>query len=134
MKESNWIDWEIEYSLKQISRQGRTFHINGVVGVIMKVDGSYDWFVRPATNCHGSPVVTYASDSVYPIISKNHFNSDPPQWHCEECKTYDWLSGSYIEYVKEDDFLANPGKYIDDAYDKSENDGVGFCLCRSRNT
>ena len=43
MKESNWIDWEIEYSLKRITRKDRTSRTNGVVGVIQKVNESYDW-------------------------------------------------------------------------------------------
>ena len=38
MKESKWIDWEIEYCLKDITRKDRTSHTNGVVAVIMKVD------------------------------------------------------------------------------------------------
>src|SRR5665213_2817765 len=32
--QSKWIDWEIEYSLKEIAREGRTSRTNGVVGVI----------------------------------------------------------------------------------------------------
>ena len=36
MKESKWIDWEIEYCLKDITRKDRTSHTNGVVAVIMK--------------------------------------------------------------------------------------------------
>lgn len=132
MKESKWIDWEIEYSLKQITRNDRISHINGIVGVVMKVNGGYDWFIHPTVNCHGTPVVTYDSKLVYPIISNNHFNSDPEQWHCNQCKTFDWLNGSYIEYVKEDDFLLNPSKYIDNAYEKSKNDGEGYRLQRTR--
>ena len=42
MKESHWIDWEISYCLKKITRDGRTSHRNGLVGVIMKVNGRYD--------------------------------------------------------------------------------------------
>lgn len=38
----------------------------------------------------------------------------------------------YIEYVKEDDFLLNPSKYIDNAYEKSKNDGEGYRLQRTR--
>jgi hypothetical protein len=43
MKESKWIDWEIEYCLKNITRKDRTSHTNGVVGVIMKYKGGYEW-------------------------------------------------------------------------------------------
>lgn len=44
MKESEWIDWEIQYALTNNTRQDRTSHTNGVVGVIMKVNGGYSWF------------------------------------------------------------------------------------------
>ena len=41
MTESNWIDWELEYCLKDKTRKGRTSHNNGIVAVIQKVNGSY---------------------------------------------------------------------------------------------
>ena len=44
-------------------------------------------------------------DKVFNIISENHFNSNPEQWHCAECRTYDRLNGSYITFVEEEDFL-----------------------------
>ena len=40
--DSVWIDWEISYSLKEITREDRTSRTNGVIGVIMKVNNSYD--------------------------------------------------------------------------------------------
>ena len=116
MKESNWIDWEIEYNLTQTTRNDRTSRINGVIGVVMKVNGGYDWFIHPRINCHGTQVVTYDNSLLYPIISNNHFNSEPEQWHCSQCKTFDWLNGSYIEY----------------AYTKSQNGGAGYRLQRTR--
>lgn len=132
MKESKWIDWEIEYCLKNITRKDRTSHTNGVVGVIMKWNGGYDWFINHFYNYHGTPVVNYNNEYLYPIIYLNHFNSNPPQWHCRLCKSYDWLNGSYIEYVEEDAFLANPQLYINNAYDKSENDAEGYDLVKQR--
>lgn len=132
MKESKWIDWEIEYCLKNNTRKDRTSHTNGVVGVIMKYNGGYDWFINHFMNCHGSPVVNYNNEYLYPIIYNNHFNSNPPQWHCSYCKTYDWLNGSYIEYIEEETFLANPRVYINNAYNKSENDGYGYDLQKTR--
>ena len=56
MRESKWIDWEIEYCLRKYKRNNRTSQTNGVVGVIMKVDGGYDWFINHLTNCHGRSV------------------------------------------------------------------------------
>lgn len=132
MKKSKWIDWEIEYCVKNITRKSRTSHTNGIVGVIMKVDGNYSWFKSNGTNCHGTSTVSYDLDKVYSIIAKNHYNSKPEQWHCNKCKTYDWLNGSYIAFVEEDDFLLNPSRYINNAYDKSENDASGYELEKQR--
>lgn len=132
MTESKWIDWEIEYCLKDITRKDRTSHTNGVVGVIMKVNGSYNWFKKTGTNCHGSSTVSYELDKVFDIISENHFNSNPKQWHCDKCKTYDWLNGSYIAFIEQEDFLEDPQRYIDNAYDKSENDASGYDLVKQR--
>lgn len=132
IKKSKWIDWEIEYCLKNITRKNRTSHTNGVVGVIMKVDGGYDWFVNHLANCHGTSVINFKDDKLFSIIHKNHFNSNPSKWHCKQCETYEWLNGSYIEYIEEERFLSNPQKYIDNAYDKSENDASGYDITKTR--
>lgn len=132
MKESKWIDWEIEYCLRNYSRKNRTSHTNGVVGIIMKYNGGYSWFKKNSTNCHNTSTVSYDSSYLFPIIYNNHFNSNPKQWHCDECKTYDWLNGSYIAYIEEETFLANPIEYIDNAYNKSENDARGYDIKPTR--
>lgn len=132
MKESKWIDWEIEYCLKDITRKGRTSHTNGIVGVIMKVNGSYSWFKKSGTNCHGTSIVSYEMNKIFDIIAKNHFNSNPKQWHCSQCETYDSLDGSYITFVDEDTFLADPHTYINNAYKKSENDANGYTLKKQK--
>ena len=130
MKESNWIDWEVEYCLKNIGRKGRTSHMNGLVGVIMKTAEGYSWFKKTEINYHGDLVVSYEMDKIFDIISKNHFNSDPQQWHCDKCRTYDQLNGSYIAFIEEEEFLSAPLRYINNAYDKSENDGRGYLLIK----
>lgn len=48
------------------------------------------------------------------------------------CKTVNALTGSYIAYVDEETFLDNPTKYINNAYDKSENDADGYDLTKKR--
>lgn len=121
IKNSKWIDWEIEYSLKEIKRGDITSKTNGVVGIIKKVNGSYDWFIETVTNCHGNSVLQYHQNLIYDIINKNHFNSNPPIWHCNECETYSYNEGSYISYVEEETFLSNASHYIESAYEKSQN-------------
>lgn len=132
MKNSNWIDWEIEYSLKNITRKGRTSHTNGVVGVIMKYNGGYSWLKTTSTNGDGCTSSSYDESKVYSIINNNRFNQNPKKYSCDTCKTVNALTGSYIAYVEEETFLSDPQKYIDNAYDKSENDAAGYDLTKTR--
>ncbi|MGF1373891.1 TIR domain-containing protein [Streptococcus infantarius] len=121
MKQSNWIDWEIEYSLKQIKRGDRASGSNGIVGVVMKYNGDYSW-LRPTTvNTDGCTSISTNDSYLYDIISKNRFNQNPKIYSCDKCQTVNSLNGSYISLVNEDDFLSNPSHYIENAYDKSKN-------------
>lgn len=126
MKESKWIDWEIEYCLKNITRKGRTSHKNGLVGVIQKVNNSYDWFKKHKVNSDGCSVSTYDDSYLYDVIKRLRYNQEPPVYLCPNCKCVDYLKGSYMAFVEEDDFLSNPDKYINNAYEKSENDGASY--------
>ena len=107
MKQSEWIEWEIEYSLKNITRADRTSRPNGVIAVVQKqnVWDGYAW-LRNFFNSWN----TYLLPS---IVSKNMDNK----------KSYGsyLLSNNYIDIVTEDDFLRNPSKYIEEAYQKSKN-------------
>ncbi len=132
MKESKWIDWEIEYCLKNITRKDRTSHTNGVVGVIMKWNGGYDWFKQSSRNSDGCISSSYNESYLYEIIKNNRYNQNPKRYSCPICKTVNALSGSYISFVEEDDFINNPQYYINNAYDKSENDAEGYDLVKQR--
>lgn len=122
MKESDWIEWEVQYCLKKITRKDRTSKRNGLVGVIKKVDGDYSW-LKYETEDGG---IRYHTEKLPEIINKNRHNSDP------EIKSsngfWDRLDGSYIAFIEEDEFLKNPKKYIDNAYNKSESDADGYDL------
>lgn len=104
MKESKWIDWELEYCLKKIPRKNRTSQRNGIVGVIMKVNGGYDWFRYMVTKEDGHQLTGYKEELVYPIISNNRRNQNPVVYHCEKCHSIDRLMGSYISFVDEETF------------------------------
>lgn len=121
IKDSVWIDWEISYSLKEITREDRTSRTNGIVGVIMKINNDYSWLIGSTKYTDGCTSRTIDTNKLYKIINENRFNQSPKVYSCDQCKTVDSLSGSYISLVKEDDFLNNPSKYIDNAYDKSSN-------------
>lgn len=132
MTESNWIDWEIEYCLRNINRKDRISHINGVVGVIMKYNGGYEWFKKKKRKDDGCIISSYDENKVYDIINKNRYNQNPKKYSCDVCKTVDSLTGSYIAYVEEETFLSNPNKYINNAYDKSEDNAAGYNITKTR--
>ncbi len=132
IKKSKWIDWEIEYSLKKISRNDRTSHVNGIVGVIQKVDGGYDWFKSYVQNHDGHEVVRYKANLVYDIINNNRFNQNPKEYACKKCRSVNELTGSYISYVEEEKFLNHIDKYIENAFKKSQNDANGYDIKPTR--
>lgn len=119
-KESKWIDWEIEYSLKEISRMDRTSKTNGVVGVIQKVNGGYDWLVTKSEKDDGCTVRTIDDSRLYKIINENRYNRNDKTYACDHCKSYSQLDGSYVSLIDEVDFMSDPAKYIENAYEKSE--------------
>lgn len=121
MIKSKWIDWEIEYSLREYSRKGKTSKSNGVVAVIQKYNGGYSWLKSAVTNDDGHTSIRYDNSKMYNIINNNRFNQDPIVYFCSKCKTVDSLTGSYISIVCEEDFLSDPTKYIDNAYEKCKN-------------
>jgi hypothetical protein len=132
VKQSKWIDWEIEYCLQNNTREGRTSQTNGILAVIKKVKGGYSWFKNNGQNSDGCSSSSYQEHLVYDIIKNNRYNQNPKAYSCNTCKTVNGLIGSYILYVEEETFLANPTKYIENAYDKSENDASGYDLTKTK--
>lgn len=132
IKKSKWIDWEIEYCLKNITRKDRTSQTNGVVGVIMKIQNDYSWFKNYQIKPDGCRSIIYQRQLLYDIINNNRFNQVPKIYACPKCQTVDSLNGSYIAFVEEDVFLNNPHKYINNAFEKSENSASGYKLEKSR--
>lgn len=119
---SKWVDWEIEYSLKEYKRGDITSRTNGIIGVIMKDNGSYDWLVSLHQNPDGCSSRSIENSKLYGIIKNNRFNLNAVnKYSCTTCKTYDLLNGSYISLIEEDIFLSNPKQFIENAYNKSKN-------------
>lgn len=121
MKESNWIDWEIEYALKQIKRGNRKSSTNGVLGVVMKQNNDYSWLRSNISKNDGHSITSNDTSYLYDIINNNRFNQTPKNYVCEKCQSMDALEGSYISLIEEDTFFENPNKYIENAYNKSKN-------------
>jgi hypothetical protein len=132
MSQSKWIDWEIEYCLKNTTRKDRTSQTNGIVGVIMKINNSYDWFKTIKRESDGCTCSYYDNSKLYDIIKSNRFNQNPLQYACNKCKSVNALTGSYIAIIEEETFLNNPQKYIDNAFEKSENNASNYDLVKQR--
>lgn len=131
MRESIWIDWEVEYSLRNYSRDEKTSKTNGVVAVALKVNGDYGWLFNLARKSDGCSVRTYNNESLYDIIRENRFNRIEKKYHCDDCKSYDLLEDSYISIATEDAFLKDPNAFIENAFSKSKIEDQ-FNLCKTR--
>ena len=122
MNLSQWIDWEIEYSLKEIKREDQTSRSNGIVGVVAKINNSYDWFFYESSCPHHNTLTDSMRRGYLPdVIAKNRLNKKNLQFLCNVCQTFEESSGSYISLFREEYFLSNIDECIENAYDKSQN-------------
>lgn len=111
MKFSNWMNWEISYSLTEITRENRTSLTNGVVCIVQKqptyygFDDGYSWM----KNWSGE----WDLSKCFEVIRLNQNNK----------KRYSTsrLSSNYIDIVSEDAFLRDPNRYIEEAYEKAKS-------------
>jgi hypothetical protein len=132
LKASKWVDWEIEYSLKEYKRGFTTSKTNGIIGVVMKVNGSYDWLISSYLNSDGCSTRSINDSMLYSLINKNRLNLNTTnKYACPTCKTFNQLDGSYISLIEEDRFLENPPLYIENAFKKSQDIG-NYILCKER--
>lgn len=121
LKNSDWVDWEIQYSLKEYKRQSTTSRTNGIIGVVMKYNGGYDWLISSSQKTDGCTTRYIDNSKLYDIIKGNRYNlNTDDKYSCRTCQSFDQLNGSYIALVDEKTFLNNPSHYIENAYDKSK--------------
>lgn len=90
---NQWIPWEISYSLKEITRNNRLSHSNGILAVVLpSVNQSYDY----AFNWSNA----IKKENLFQIIRDN---------------------SQYISFVKWQDFLSNKNHYLDEVTKKRDN-------------
>lgn len=112
-EKEQWIPWEISYSLKEVSRGGRTSLTNAVlVVVIPDENGSYEYYMTYNSECNSN---TFMTSWMFPIMSKNMFNIKIPDTReCNGSTIYNGLS-SYIHSVKWDNFKSNYTDHVNTA-------------------
>lgn len=122
-----WIPWEVCYSIKEITRGGRTSQSNAVLGVVLPdQNGSYDYFIRYDAECNCNNLETAI---LFPILKKNMFNQKNPTTSDCDGKTVFHGFSSYIHTVKWEDFENNYKHYIDIAVEINKNK-ENYNLCK----
>ena len=128
MKESykaerdQWIPWEITYSLKEHTRNGRTSRSNAMLAVVLPDQyGQYTYCMEVKTCC-ASGCSVYNTDSFFKIISDNMFNMKMPDFmDCSGDLTIYKGNHSYIHFVKWADFKLNVNWYLNIANGINDN-------------
>lgn len=123
MKQSEWMEWEIKYALREQTRNGRTSHADGVVCVVQKNElykqlglNPYSW-----AKSYGGD---WDSSKLFNIINQNRNNKK--SWYASELTNiteYNNLSKHYVDIVTEEEFLTYPNYYLNAAFEKSQNLG-----------
>jgi len=110
-EKDQWIPWEISYSLKQHSRNGRTSLSNALLAVVLPdMWGSYSYYITENPTCSSR---TLNTDRLFSILKKNMFNiKDPETRQCNGNTIYTGYS-SYAHSVSWEDFIGNLDHYLD---------------------
>lgn len=122
-EEDQWIPWEVSYSLKEMTRDGRTSRTNAVLAVVLPDRrGSYDYCV---TNICASGCRSWFTSNTFGIIGKNMFNRKQANLYtCPSHVGGQVHSGddhSYIYPIKWQDFIGDVNGYINRAAQLSAN-------------
>ncbi|MDE3269237.1 MAG: TIR domain-containing protein [Pseudomonadota bacterium] len=113
-----WIPWEISYSLKEMSRGGRTSATNAMLAIVLPDEyRSYDYFIQQSM-CQSCRCSNYRTDILFEILRRNMFNrKNPTLTTCNLCgsKLYYDKHPSYIHVATWSEFISNPNHYIETA-------------------
>jgi hypothetical protein len=119
---SQWIPWEISFSLRETTRNDTTSHTNALLAIVLPdSNGSYDYFIRH-NGCCGNPCRTLLTNSLFKILQDNMFNvKNPNTKNCIQGSTVYYGESSYIKSVKWIDFISLPDYYIECAEKIKDN-------------
>lgn len=127
-----WIPWEVSYSLKEASRNGRTSTANALLAIVLP-DRNEDYSYCVEKKTCGVNTLHFNAEFCFFIIGKNFFNNKKPdKYYCNSCKSYHYrgYNSGYIVYATWKTFIANPKKYIDKAIENREHID-DFNLCKT---
>lgn len=115
-----WIPWEISYSLKEITRNGRTSCCNGILAIVLPDEGnSYEYYITKNITCDCR---TLKTEFLFKILKDNMFNEKSPTTSkCSDGSTIYHGDTSYIQSIKWEDFILVPNFYLDKAIEIRDN-------------
>jgi len=118
---SQWIPWEISYSLKETTRNDRTSHSNALLAIVLPdSNGNYSYFLYDV-RCFNCICHNFNVDILFNILRDNMFNEKvkTPE-KCYKGLTVYSVESSYIKTVKWSNFIENPQEYINKAIEIKE--------------
>ena len=121
VKYSDWVDWEIRYSLREQKRQGITSHRNGIVCVVQNNRDSYgnlntNWareFSGKYMQYIFPKVIVENLQETFPDIFEiylNRINGRPNK-----------VKKDYCVLASESSFMLDPSDYIEEAYKRAHD-------------
>lgn len=95
---SQWIPWEVSFSLKETTRNDKTSHTNAMLAIVLPdKNGNYDYYLTQSF-C-GSTI--HHTDRLFKIIRENKFNKrNSNRSICPQCGCFHYYGEcSYIDAV-----------------------------------
>ncbi|TVL19007.1 MULTISPECIES: TIR domain-containing protein [Shewanella] len=123
-EKNQWMPWEISYSLRELSKNGRNSRPNGVMMIVLPDSyGDYDYYMKEHT-CPHCDCTTLSTNFLFGILQRNVFNrKELEEADCKHHTLNPVYTGdhSYITSVKWCDFKTNPTKYLDKCAELRDN-------------
>ena len=123
-EDDQWIPWEIRYSLREPSRNGRTSHRNAILGVVFPDSlGNYSYAITE-TKCGMCSCYKYPLTNSFTILHDLVFNRVDPNYkeNCTQSKRVSLFPHSYMYVVPWARFINHIDECLDTAVQISEAD------------